>query len=269
MNARISRLTILSETNYALGRFYEGFFHMRPRGTPGATEAVRLSDGRIGLDIEPRLAGQPAQLDRFAIEVEDMGRALARIGEGYPAIEWQDGGGGPGAASVTTHDPDGDIFVLCQRGSTDREGRDGREGGTRDRVIDHLALRVLHPDRVAEFYAGVFGFGPRDGPAAGGNVYLSDGNVTLAIIPWRMSDFEDTGISARGLDHIGFRVESIAALKSDIEGVTARNPRFRPSNTVVGRGKEGAGRLAMFKRTCPLGRHHLADSDGLLLDVRE
>ena len=37
----------------------------------------------------------------------------------------------------------------------------------------------------------------------------------------------------------------------------------------MGRGKEGAERLTMFRRTCPLGCHDLADTDGLILDVTE
>lgn len=71
------------------------------------------------------------------------------------------------------------------------------------------------------------------------------------------------------MDHVGFRVESIAALKADLDQVSAQNNRFQPSTSVPGRGKEGAGRLAMFRTACPLGSHHLADSDGLLLDVTE
>lgn len=136
-----------------------------------------------------------------------------------------------------------------------------------DRVIDHIALRTLHPERVAEFYVEVFGLKPVNTGAGGNNFYLSDGRITLVIMPWRIGDYEGTGIAPKGMDHIGFRVESVAALLRDIDQVTVKNYRFRPA--ALGTGKEGAERLAMFRRTCPLGCHHMADPDGILIDVLE
>ena len=213
--------------------------------------------------------GERAQLDHFGIEVDDIELACARIRESYPAVEWLERPGARPFASISTHDPDGNVFGLSQTGTEDRDDIEEVRGWEQDRVIDHIALRVLHPERVAEFYVKVFELLPLDGPPNGNNFYLSDGHITLVIIPWRMGDFEGTGITARGMDHIGFRVESIAQLKTDMDLVTEKNYRFRPSNTVVGRGKEGAGRLAMFQKACPLGCHHMADSDGLLIDVTE
>lgn len=268
MKAKINQLTIVSENNYALGRFYEGIFHLRPTGTRSATEDVSIGDGHIGLNIKPRLSGHPAQLDNFGIEVDDIELALARIRESYPRTMFSEGPGDGSRAAVSTHDPDGNVFILSQAEMTDRKGG---ERGAQDRVrfIDHIALRVLHPKEVAEFYAKVFDLSPLDKPSQQKNHYLSDGHATLVIIPWTLSDFEGTGISARGMDHIGFRVESIAALKSDLDRVAEKNYRFQPNASIVGKGKEGAVRLSMFRRTCPLGCHHMADSDGLLVDVSE
>ena len=265
MKASINHFTILSENNYALGRYYEGFFHMRPAGVQSAVEDVRIGDGQVGLNIKPRLAGYRAHLDHFGIEVDDLDLALRRIRESYPKIECLE----RSPSSVSTHDPDGTVLMLSQKGAKDREGFYDAAEQSHDRAIDHFALRVLHPDRVAEFYAKVFELKSREIPSGGKNVYLSDGTITLVIIPWRIADFAETGISARGMDHIGFRVESVAALKEDIKRVTERNYRVQPSQTLVGRGKEGKGRLDMFRNACPLGCHHMADADGLLIDVRE
>jgi predicted enzyme related to lactoylglutathione lyase len=265
MKARINHLTILSEDNYALGRFYEGFFHMRPASGRSATDDVSIGDGRIGLTIKPRLAGYKAQLDHFGIEVDDIELALSRIREGYPTITCLD----DPISGISTHDPAGTIFSLYQRGKKTNGEFYEADGKTQDRLVDHVALRVMHPQTVAEFYRTVFELTPVDKPSGGKNIYLSDGHVTLVIIPWTLSDFEKTGISARGLDHIGFKVESIAALKSDIAMAVERNYRFQPSASIVGRGKEGAERLIMFQKTCPLGCHHMADLDGLLLDITE
>ena len=146
---------------------------------------------------------------------------------------------------------------LAERCHDPRELRRRRVQLVGERANLRLAMREEFVQRRVEKANG------------GRNIYLSDGQVTLVIIPWTMSDFENTGISARGMDHIGFKVESIDKLKSDIDQAAERNFRLRPGNTVVGRGKEGNERLVMFKRTCPLGCHHLADLDGLLLDVVE
>ena len=48
MDARINHFTILSEDNYALGRFYEGFFHMRPAGANGATDGCASATAMSG-----------------------------------------------------------------------------------------------------------------------------------------------------------------------------------------------------------------------------
>lgn len=269
MKATINHLTILSEDNYALGRFYEGFFHMRRAETRGPTGAVRIGDGHIGLNIKPRLPGQPAQLHYFGIEVDDIELARTRIRENYPSVEWLERSSSQGLPSIATHDPDGNFFGLSQAGMKSCADVYEVEGGDQDRVIDHFALRVLHPQQVAEFYTKVFDLSPLDQSPDGGNVYLSDGRVTLVIIPWTLKDFLGTGISARGMDHIGFKVEGIDALKADINQITTKNYRFQKHTSIVGRGKEGAGRLTMFKKTCPLGCHHMADSDGFLLDVTE
>lgn len=265
MKSTINHLTILSENNYALGRYYEAFFHMRPSGMQGAVDDVRIDDGHIGLNIRPRVAGLRAHLDHFGIEVDDFNLALARIRESYPKIECLQ----RSPSLVSSHDPDGNVFMLSQKGGKDRDGFYETDGRSQKRVIDHFALRVLHPRQVAEFYVKVFEFKTLDVPSGGSNVYLTDGNVTLVIIPWKIGDFAETGISARGMDHIGFRVENIAALKDDIARVTEKNYRFQPSQTIVGGSKEANGRLDMFRKTCPLGCHHMADADGLLLDVRE
>ena len=269
MTARFNYLTIVSEDNYALGRFYEGFFHMRPTGKRGALEPVSLGDGQIGLNIYPRLPGYRAQLDHFGIEVDDIDQVHARLRESYPAIAWLERPLSARNAPVSTHDPDGNIFGLFQRGRHGHADFYDPQDGARHRHIDHIALRVLHPDRVAAFYAEVFDMARIDGPGEGGNHYLSDGNITLVVIPWDLDDFQKTGISARGMDHIGFKVDSIAALKDDIARVAAQNYRFQPGTSILGRGNEGAGRLDMFRKTCPLGQYQLSDSDGLLLDVVE
>jgi hypothetical protein len=89
--------------------------------------------------------------------------------------------------------------------------------------------------------------------------------MTLVIMPWDITDYDGTGIITAGMDHIGFKVESVAKLQEDVERIAANNPLLAPAP--VGTGAEGKKLLELFRRSCPLGQHHLADCDGVLIDV--
>ena len=99
MDAKINHLTIRSEDAYTVGRFYEGFFHMRPTGVGGPTDDVHIGDGYIGLNIKPRLSGHPAQLDRFVARHKDEIAAdgdgrndiVIATGDGLVAYDSKDG----------------------------------------------------------------------------------------------------------------------------------------------------------------------------------
>jgi len=97
------------------------------------------------------------------------------------------------------------------------------------------------------------------------NHYLTDGHVTLVIMPWDITDYDATGIITPGMDHIGFKVESLDAFRADLKRIADDNPRLAPAP--VGTGKEGAALEKLFERSCSLGQHCLADPDGILIDV--
>ena len=118
---------------------------------------------------------------------------------------------------------------------------------------------------MAEFYRDVFELAPSNKGAGDRNHYLTDGHMTLVIMPWDITDYDGTGIITAGMDHIGFKVESVDKLKEDVERIAANNPLLAPSP--VGTGAEGKKLLELFRRSCPLGQHHLADCDGVLIDV--
>jgi len=46
-----------------------------------------------------------------------------------------------------------------------------------------------------------------------------------------------------------------------------RTAYLRPS--LIGVGLEGAARSKLFRESCPLGHLHLADTDGVLIEVTE
>ncbi len=59
-------------------------------------------------------------------------------------------------------------------------------------------------------------------------------------------------------------MEDVETFKKELAALTARNHHLSPSP--VGDGPEGEARLRLFA-TCPFGKHHLADPDGVLIDV--
>ena len=54
--------------------------------------------------------------------------------------------------------------------------------------------------------------------------HLTDGRVTLSIMPWSIPVFENMSIKRPGPDHIGFHVEDLAAFKAHAASVGGMNP---------------------------------------------
>ena len=60
MSAKIRHIAIVSD-QYALeGRFYEAMFGMKTAADTRPERAVTVSDGYVGLNINPRKSGRPA-----------------------------------------------------------------------------------------------------------------------------------------------------------------------------------------------------------------
>src|SRR6202022_167380 len=81
------------------------------------------------------------------------------------------------------------------------------------RRIHHIKLRVMNPTAIASFYRDLFDLKEEEKALEDPNFYLTDGKVTLIIAPWKMSDFEGAGIDRPGIEHIGYKVESVEAVK--------------------------------------------------------
>jgi catechol 2,3-dioxygenase-like lactoylglutathione lyase family enzyme len=267
MSAKIRHVAIVSE-QYALeGRFYEAIFGMRSSSDTRPERAVTVSDGYVGLNINPRKAGRAAGLDHFGLEVEDVEAVRARLRERYPAVQVLARPSTRPFAGISTHDPDGNVFDLSQKSMENRTSVYVEPPREQARSISHLAIRTLNPERIAAFYADVFGLEPAARKPGATSYAVSDGRVTLVLMPWSILDYHGGGIARPGPDHIGFRVESVAALKQHIAKVGDNNPHLRP--LPVGTGPEGEARLKLFASSCPYGDHHLADVDGVLIDVAE
>jgi catechol 2,3-dioxygenase-like lactoylglutathione lyase family enzyme len=70
----------------------------------------------------------------------------------------------------------------------------------------------------------------------------------------------------QGFDHIGFKVESVEKTKDDLDKIGAAHPECAPKK--VGGGPQSGG-LVKDLEACPIGKHHFADPDGILLDISE
>lgn len=106
--------------------------------------------------------------------------------------------------------------------------------------IRHLAIRTKDPARLAKFYGEVFDMKVIHTSQTGGT-YMSDGYLTLAILPNRGDS------SPSGINHFGFQVD-------DLHGVEANLAKWdepmteRPS-------------------TRPFAEHRAMDPDGNLFDI--
>ena len=264
MNAKLNHIAIISENYAASAYFYESLFGLRTAEHAPKRRAVTVGDGYVGLNINPRKAGRPARLDHFGIQVDDIETVLGRMRESYPSVEWLQRPPTRPFAATTTHDPSGNVFDLSQRSNGKQKGLYAEDHPLTKRHITHLGLRTLHAEATATFYAKLFDFTLERRPNDP-NFYVSDGHVTIVIMPWHIGDYDGTGIVSPAPDHIGFTVEDIDAFRTDLARIVGDNPRLAP--IPYGAGTEGRARLELARRSCPLCEEHLTDVDGVLLSA--
>jgi catechol 2,3-dioxygenase-like lactoylglutathione lyase family enzyme len=265
MAARLNHVAIASDHYAVNARFYESLFGMKPSSRPRPARAVVVGDGYVGLNSIPRREGRCSGLDHFGIEVDDLDAVIARIHKFDSELEAVKRPPVRPFAAWSAHDPDCNVFDLSQRNiGFQKDVYAELDGEARPRRISHIALRTKHAERCAEFYAEVFGLTPQN--RQDGNFYVGDGQVTLIIIPWKIGDYYGQDPARTGLDHIGFKVESVEQVKKDVEFLIGENPLMhgRP----LGYGSEGEARLKLFQK-CPMGCFHLTDIEGTLIDVAE
>ena len=119
---------------------------------------------------------------------------------------------------------------------------------------------------MAEFYAEVFEFKPVNTKAPAGAHQMTDGRVTLTIMPWSISLFEGTAIKRPGPDHIGFKVENIATFKQHVQDVVGACTYLAPMP--LGGNNEAEARKAFIAANAS-GKYQMADPDGTWIDVTD
>jgi catechol 2,3-dioxygenase-like lactoylglutathione lyase family enzyme len=140
------------------------------------------------------------------------------------------------------------------------------QGWHQDRYLNKFAIRTPNAEKCADFYSDVFELQPTNQQCEMGGYHLTDGRVTLSILPWSIDVFEGMSIKRPGPDHIGFKVESIEALRADAQRVGGMNPYL--AGVPLGGSTESDVRKNLIKRSAT-GKYQMADPDGVWIDVTD
>jgi predicted enzyme related to lactoylglutathione lyase len=278
MLTRIQHFAIVSENFVREAKFYEAVFGMK-RSKPDSAEeekairtnyAVSISDGCVGVTMIGRKPGYVPGLHHFGVDVDDVDDAIARIKKNYPQVAVLKRPSNRPFATYGAHDPEGNYFDLTQEGMSNRRDvyavRPGSPQREQPRRIHHLKLRVMNAPAIAAFYRDMLDLREADKALEDPNFYLSDGKMTLIIAPWKMSDFEGAGIDRPGLEHVGFKVESVEAVKKELAALREANSEMR--ERIIAEPSEGERRLALIA-SCRHGQHQCSSPDGVFVDILE
>ena len=274
MLTRIQHVAIVSENFVRETRFYEVVLGMK-RSKPGSAEeekairtnyALSISDGYVGMTVIGRKPGYVPGLHHFGIDVDDVDESCSRIKEKYPAITVLKRPSNRPFATLGAHDPEGNYFDLTQEGMENRRDVYVETAREQPRRVHHIKLRVMNPTGIAAFYRDLFDLKEEEKALEDHNFYLTDGRVTLIIAPWKMSDFAGAGIDRPGIEHLGYKVESVETVKTELAALREFDPEMR--ERIISEPKEGERRLALIA-SCRHGRYQFSDPDGVFIDITE
>jgi len=267
--ARIAHVAIYTENFQKMANFYKSIFEMK-QITSGMADQTgvqkadvgHISDGVIGLALLRRNAGIRSGLDHFGFDVEDIKTAVDRIRADYPEILVKsDLGDSVPFVSTRAQDPVGTFIDISQR-----EAPNVREGYAENRWdqvrhFNHVVIRAINPSRLAGFYKKVFEL--QELESAEDHRCLTDGKSHLVIRSCHTSTYTTM---MEGLDHIGFKVESIEKVKNDLSEIGKSFPQSVPKKIAGGRFGDAA--LSDLE-ACGAGQYGTADPDGVLLHLSE
>ena len=274
MLTRFQHFAIVSENFVREARFYESVFGMK-RSKPGSEEeqkairtnyAVSISDGYVGVTVIGRKPGYVPGLHHFGVDVDDVDQAIARIKKNYPDVAVLNRPSNRPFATYGAHDPEGNYFDLTQEGMSNRRDVYVEQQREQPRRVHHLKLRVMNAPTIAAFYRDMLDLREADKALEDPNFYLTDGKMTLIVAPWKMSAFEGAGIDRPGLEHIGFKVESVEGVQKDLAALRESNSEMR--ERIVAEPSEGERRAALIA-SCRHCRWSTSSPDGIFVDILE
>ena len=90
--------------------------------------------------------------------------------------------------------------------------------------IRHLAIFARSPKKMAQFYQQAFAMEVINKAKDDTAFFLSDGYLTLAVLPHRLE-----GEAAAGLNHFGFEIEDLDAVRQKLADFGVEMPKARPA----------------------------------------
>ena len=267
MFARINHMAMISSDYPLLERYYRSLFKFENSGRNDPEASTVVGDGNVGLNILPRRDGYMGGIDHFGMVVESLDAVQERMNAN---------GAGAGMvkrpsyrpfAAYSGHDPDGNVFDLAEETSKNLDDVYAeRDGAERDCSFNRFAIRTKNAEQCAEFYADVFELQLTNRREGDANYHLTDGRVTLSVMPWNIADFVGMSIKRPGPDHIGIKVRDLDAFKAEMQRIGEKNTFL--ASRPLGGSKEASTRRH-FLATNALGKLQIADPDGNWLDITD
>jgi catechol 2,3-dioxygenase-like lactoylglutathione lyase family enzyme len=90
--------------------------------------------------------------------------------------------------------------------------------------IQHLAIMSRDPEKLAAFYEKNFQMERVHSTPTGG-VFLTDGHLTLALLRHKLE-----GEAACGINHFGFKVDSVGQMSDALVADGLEEPKARPAH---------------------------------------
>ena len=269
---KLNHIACIAADPITVAKFYATIFNMsleRRASSIGFSATAR--EGYVGLNFNPLIPGRPgpAGLDHFGIEVEDIEESFDMVRKKYPTIEWVKRAGTRPYAQVGIHGPDGQVVDINQR-DLDASISQVKSAGLylegdreQDRHIEYVALRSYEPELCAEFYHDVFQMTPLNRREGDETLSLTDGRMTLKLMPWKIADYDGVDANRPMLDHIGFRVEDADRVHREILDYNAQFPPSAAPCWLLDGREEDRRRAEMLRRAAPDSKYQYCDNNGV------
>ncbi len=275
MIAKIRHCALWSDGCARSARFYKTIFGMKqftsaqpggefPNQGDGQPNRPRgqISDGVIGFALNPKPPGFRSGLDHFGFQLQDVDTVVSRIKQHYPDTILTSGLEGVSFVAMRVHDPVGTHIDIAQAGGGNlRDGYSKGENWEGPRHLHHIAIRARQPALLAEFYQKVFELIEVKELSSDKGICLTDGKSYLLIRPCDNNYYRSM---SQGLDHIGFKVESIEAVKKELDEIGKAFPESAPRKINIGR---NGPFIQRDMDDCPLGQYAISDPEGVLIDL--
>ena len=269
MFAQINHMALISHQYPMLQKYYESVFGFKTSGRNDAEASSVVGDGNVGLNLLPRRDGYVGGIDHFGMAVESIDAVLERMKKAHPKANIVKRPSARQFAAYSGHDPDGNVFDLTERnGANLKDVYAEAPEGEDDRAchFNRFAIRTSNAEECAEFYAEVFELQPVNRKQGDANFHLTDGKVTLSIMPWSIEVFAGMSIKRPGPDHIGIKVADLAAFKAEEARIGGKNSYL--ASRKLGGSAEADTRRNLIESNA-LGKYLIADPDGNWLDITD